>query len=110
MTLLKSIQRGKQPLPPRLVLYGTEGIGKSTFGSQCPAPVFIQTEDGLAEIDCDKFPLATSCDVAHLLSQFLKVITELIVDLLQRCLQAGHDEAAEALLRQQRFLDAKARE
>jgi hypothetical protein len=62
MTLLSKIQRGKQPLPPRLVLYGTEGIGKSTFGSQCPAPVFIQTEDGLAEIDCDKFPLATSCD------------------------------------------------
>lgn len=29
---------------------------------------------------------------------------------LQRCLRAGHDEAAEALLRQQRFLDAKARE
>ena len=58
MTLLQTIQRGKQPLPPRLVLYGTEGIGKSTFGSQCPAPVFIQTEDGLAEIDCDKFPLA----------------------------------------------------
>ena len=62
MTLLQTIQRGKQPLPPRLVLYGTEGIGKSTFGSQCPAPVFIQTEDGLAEIDCDKFPLATSFD------------------------------------------------
>jgi hypothetical protein len=62
MTLLKSIQRDRQPLPPRLVLYGTEGIGKSTFGSQCPAPVFIQTEDGLAEIDCDKFPLATSFD------------------------------------------------
>jgi hypothetical protein len=62
MTLLQTIQRGKQPLPPRLVLYGTEGIGKSTFGSQCPAPVFIQTEDGLAEIDCDKFPLAISFD------------------------------------------------
>jgi hypothetical protein len=62
MTLLNKIQRGKQPLPPRLVLYGTEGIGKSTFGSQCPAPIFIQTEDGLAEIDCDKFPLATSFD------------------------------------------------
>ena len=62
MSLLNKIQRGKQPLPPRLVLYGTEGIGKSTFGSQCPAPVFIQTEDGLAEIDCDKFPLATTFD------------------------------------------------
>ena len=59
MSLLKTIQRGKQPLPPRLILYGTEGIGKSTFASEAPSPVFIQTEDGLAEIDCDKFPLAT---------------------------------------------------
>ena len=59
MSLLKKIQRGKQPLPPRLILYGTEGIGKSTFASDAPSPVFIQTEDGLAEIDCDKFPLAT---------------------------------------------------
>lgn len=59
MSLLKRIQRGKQPLPPRLILYGTEGIGKSTFASKAPSPVFIQTEDGLAEIDCDKFPLAT---------------------------------------------------
>ena len=62
MSLLNTIQRGKQSLPPRIMLYGVEGIGKSTFGSQCPAPVFIQTEDGLAEIDCDKFPLATTFD------------------------------------------------
>ncbi|RLT07809.1 MAG: ATP-binding protein [Planctomycetota bacterium] len=62
MTLLKSIVSGRQPLPPRLVLYGTEGIGKSTFGAQAPAPIFIQTEDGLSEISCDKFPLATSFD------------------------------------------------
>ena len=56
MTLLKSIVSGRQPLPPRLLLYGTEGIGKSTFGAQAPAPIFIQTEDGLSEISCDKFP------------------------------------------------------
>jgi len=62
LSLLNTIQRGKQSLPPRIMLYGVEGIGKSTFGSQCPAPVFIQTEDGLAEIDCDKFPLATTFD------------------------------------------------
>ena len=43
-------------------MYGTEGIGKSTFGSQAPKPIFIQTEDGLDEIDCDKFPLATTYD------------------------------------------------
>jgi hypothetical protein len=48
--------------PPRILVYGTEGIGKSTFGSQTPKPIFIQTEDGLDELDCDKFPLATNYD------------------------------------------------
>ncbi len=62
MGLLEQIQRGKQPMPPRLVVYGTEGVGKSTFASQAPAPIFVQTEDGLAEIDCDRFPLATTFD------------------------------------------------
>lgn len=59
MTLMQRIKHGRQPMPPRLIVYGTEGIGKSTFASEAPQPVFVQTEDGLAEIDCDKFPLAT---------------------------------------------------
>jgi hypothetical protein len=32
----------------------------STFASEAPSPIFIQTEDGLDEIDCQKFPLASS--------------------------------------------------
>jgi len=59
---LATIQRGRQTMPPRVLLYGTEGIGKSTFGAQTPKPIFIQTEDGLDEINCDKFPLATRYD------------------------------------------------
>ena len=58
MSVLSRIHRGKEPLPPRLILYGTEGIGKSTFASEAPKPIFIQTEDGLSEIACEKFPLA----------------------------------------------------
>lgn len=38
--------------------YGTHGIGKSTFGASSQQPIFIQTEDGLGEIDCDRFPHA----------------------------------------------------
>lgn len=59
---LESIQRGRQSRPPRVLLYGVEGIGKSTFGSEAPKPIFIQTEDGLDEIECDRFPLATKLD------------------------------------------------
>jgi hypothetical protein len=60
--MLETIQTGRQPKPPRVLLYGVEGIGKSTFGSQAPKPIFIQTEDGLDEISCDRFPLATTFD------------------------------------------------
>jgi hypothetical protein len=60
MSLLAKVERGRTPKPPRILLYGIEGIGKSTFGSQAPKPIFIQTEDGLDEIACDKFPLSKS--------------------------------------------------
>jgi hypothetical protein len=59
MSMLARIQRGVVARPPRLVLYGTPGIGKSTFGAQTPKPIFLPTEDGLDQIDCERFPLAT---------------------------------------------------
>ncbi len=61
-SVLESIQHGRQPKPPRVLLYGVEGIGKSTFGSEAPKPIFVQTEDGLDEIDCDRFPLSETFD------------------------------------------------
>jgi hypothetical protein len=62
MSLLEKIQSGRQPQPPRLMLYGTEGIGKSSCAAQAPKPIFVQTEDGLSEIACDKFPLAMTIE------------------------------------------------
>jgi len=62
MGLLETVQRGKQLAPPRIMLFGTEGIGKSFTSAQAPSPIFIQTEDGLGQIDCHKFPLAQAFD------------------------------------------------
>ena len=63
---LDSITTGRQPQPPRLMVYGAEGVGKSSFAASAPKPVFIQTEDGLSEIDTAKFPLcATYADVVE---------------------------------------------
>ncbi len=72
MSLLNQIQHGRQSMPPRMVLYGTEGVGKSTFASEAPAPIFVQCEDGLSEIDCNRFPLATKFD------EVTAALTELI--------------------------------
>lgn len=60
MGMLDNIKTGRESRPPRIMIYGSEGVGKSTFGASAPKPVFIQTEDGLGEIDCAKFPLAKS--------------------------------------------------
>jgi len=60
MKLLEQVVSGKTAAPRRVMLYGTQGIGKSTFASCAPKPIFLQTEDGLGEIDCDKFPLVTT--------------------------------------------------
>lgn len=48
--------------PPRLLVYGTEGIGKSTFAAGAPKPIFIQTEDGLGGITVDAFPKCKTYD------------------------------------------------
>ncbi len=45
-------------LPTRTTVYGEQKRGKSTFGSQAPGAIFIQTEDGLSNIDAKAFPLA----------------------------------------------------
>ena len=74
MSHLKTIQTGKQNLPPRLLIYGTEGIGKSTLASHAPNAIFIQTEDGLREIDCAKFPRAKT--LADVESAINTLITE----------------------------------
>jgi hypothetical protein len=72
-TLLKQIQRGRTQLPRRVMLYGVHGIGKSTFGAMAERPIFIQTEDGLANIECDRFPLATR--FGHVLSALSELYT-----------------------------------
>jgi hypothetical protein len=50
MTL--KITRGPQKTPVRAIIYGTEGIGKSTLAAQFPKPLILDTEDGSSHIDC----------------------------------------------------------
>ncbi len=46
--------------PAKVVLYGPEGIGKSTFASRFPSPVFIDTEGGTKKLDVQRLPAPTS--------------------------------------------------
>lgn len=52
---LASLRQRSESKPPRLLVYGTAGIGKTSLGMAAPAPVFIQTED--SEVTCPTFGL-----------------------------------------------------
>jgi len=69
---LKSIKKNTALAAPRIFLYGVEGIGKTTFASQAPKPIFICTEDGLGSLQVDHFPLATKA------SEVLDAIASLV--------------------------------
>ena len=55
-----NIIRGKQPGAKKVVIYGPEGIGKSTFASRFPDPVFIDTEGSTKDMDVARFEKASS--------------------------------------------------
>ena len=54
---LDKLVRGRLKQPRRLLLYGVEGIGKSTFGAAAPNPVFLGAEEGTGELDVARFPM-----------------------------------------------------
>lgn len=54
------IIKGKIAGAKKVVIYGPEGIGKSTFASRFPDPVFIDTEGSTKDMDVSRFPKATS--------------------------------------------------
>lgn len=66
MTLLSQVKRGKIAVPRLVLIYGSDGVGKSSFGADAPKPVFLGTEDGTANLDVARFPAPkTFDDVIH---------------------------------------------
>lgn len=57
-----NITSGKKAVPYRVVLYGTEGIGKSTFANNFPAPVFLDTEGSTERMDVQRFNTPKTLD------------------------------------------------
>jgi hypothetical protein len=53
---LGAVVKGRIAKPIRVVCYGVEGVGKSTFAADAPSPIFIGAEDGTSELDVARFP------------------------------------------------------
>lgn len=65
------INKGKQNKSRRVMVYGENGIGKSTFACSFPNPIVLNVEDGIGDIDVDH------TDVIKTTSDFLGCLVEL---------------------------------
>lgn len=54
------ITRGRMNKPYKVVVYGVEGIGKTTFASKFPDPLFIDTEGSTTRMDVRRYPVPSS--------------------------------------------------
>lgn len=57
---LANVVRGRQTSPLRVLLYGVEGVGKSTFAAGAPSPIYLCAEDGTGHLDVERFPAPKS--------------------------------------------------
>lgn len=54
--MLAGVVKGPVKRPHFVLLYGVDGVGKSSWGAAAPEPIFLGPEDGLGFLDVAKFP------------------------------------------------------
>src|SRR6187397_511590 len=57
-----NILTGRIARPQKTVIYGPEGIGKTTLAAQFPAPIFLDTESGSHHLEVARLPAPKSWD------------------------------------------------
>lgn len=58
MSILSLVTKGRIESPPCVLLYGPDGVGKSSFAAGAPNPIFFGPEKGSDHLDVARFPAA----------------------------------------------------
>lgn len=58
--LMFEINTGVVKTPLKVIIYGTEGVGKTTLASKFPKPLFIDAENGSGALNVARYPYPTS--------------------------------------------------
>ena len=87
-----NIIRGKIPSAQKVVIYGPEGIGKTSFAACFPDPLFIDTEGGTKHIDVARLPAPTSWtmlleQVQEVKKENTSVCKTLVLDTAEMCIR-----------------------
>lgn len=97
---LQSITAEPDRSPPRLIMFGPEGVGKTRWAIQAPNPIVIPTEQGQGREAYARFPQVTGFnDVVNAVTTLLKEkhsYQTVVLDTLSRLEQLVHAEVREA--------------
>lgn len=74
---LSMIATGSRIKPPKVVIYGVGGIGKTTFAASAPKPIFLFTEEGQGSLDVARFELEAGDPVIRSWSQIIECVDAL---------------------------------
>lgn len=69
--------------PPRILLYGPEGVGKTTFGASLPRPFFICSEGGADQFNVTRVNLKTAEEIKEVfqyLNSNLDTFDSIVID------------------------------
>lgn len=87
MSILKKGTKGPVSRPHLVLVYGPEGVGKSTFASGFPAPFFLDVEKGTMRLNVDRAHPETYADFLGALNDLEKEKHEyktVVIDSLSR--------------------------
>lgn len=79
-----AITKGKIDLPPRILIHGEGGVGKTMWAAGAPNPIFVTTERGTEQLDLARHDLADNFGtlLANIRSSANKVYDTIVVDSL----------------------------
>lgn len=82
------IQTGQELKPIRTIIYGVEGIGKTTIASKFPKPLFIDLEGSCGRYGFDRVEVANFNKLIGTIDEFAKDPSgykTLVIDTLDKC-------------------------
>lgn len=72
MSILSRVKKGVQHRAQRVIIYGPEGVGKSTLAAGFPSPILLDTEQGSSHLDVARLDCREYGDVLNALDELLQ--------------------------------------